>query len=43
LKEAGQVLGPSEFEKIFKFFDKNNNGSISYHEFVETVRGPLSD
>ena len=28
LKENGHTLSPSEFERIFKFFDKNNSGKI---------------
>lgn len=39
LKENGHTLSPSEFERIFKFFDKNNDGRISYDEFLKGVRG----
>lgn len=42
LKEAGIVLSPSEFERVFKFFDKNNDGVVSFPEFVSSIRGPLS-
>jgi Ca2+-binding EF-hand superfamily protein len=36
------VLSPSEFERVFKFFDKNNDGVVSFTEFVSSIRGPLS-
>ncbi len=39
LRENGHVLTPSEFERIFKFFDKNNDGKISYDEFISGLRG----
>jgi calcium-dependent protein kinase len=42
LKENGHSLTPSEFERIFKYFDKNNEGFISISEFVAAVRGELS-
>jgi Ca2+-binding EF-hand superfamily protein len=42
LKENGHTLSPSEFERIFKYFDKNNDGKISYDEFLRGVRGPLN-
>lgn len=42
LKEAGIVLSPSEFERVFKYFDKNNDGVITFPEFVAAIRGPLS-
>ena len=29
LRENGHKLTPSEFERIFKYFDKNNDGKIS--------------
>lgn len=41
LKQNGQNLTPSEFERIFKFFDKNGDGFISISEFVRGVRGEL--
>jgi Ca2+-binding EF-hand superfamily protein len=42
LKENGHTLSPSEFERIFKFFDKNNSGKIDYDEFLRAVRGTLN-
>jgi calcyphosin len=42
LRQAGLKLSPSEFERLFKYFDKNGDGFISYTEFVHGVRGELS-
>ena len=42
LKENGHTLSPSEFERIFKYFDKNNDGFISISEFIRGIRGDLS-
>jgi len=42
LRENGHSLSPSEFERIFKFFDKNNDGRISYDEFLRGLRGELT-
>ena len=42
LKQNGQNLSPSEFERLFKYFDKNNDGFISTSEFIRGVRGELS-
>jgi len=43
LKENGHNLSPSEFERIFKYFDKNNDGKVNYDEFLRGLRGELSD
>ncbi len=43
LKENGHDISPSEFERIFKFFDKDNNGKINYDEFLRAIRGDLND
>jgi hypothetical protein len=42
LRENGQTLSHQETERIFKYFDKNGDGLISFHEFIEGVRGSLS-
>ena len=34
-------LNVAEFERIFKYFDKNGDGVVSYHEFVTAVRGEM--
>lgn len=43
LKENGHNLSPSEYERLFKFFDKNNDGSLDYDEFLRGLRGDLND
>lgn len=43
LKENGHNLSPSEFERVFKYFDRNNDGKITYDEFLNTLRGDLND
>lgn len=42
LRENGHTLSPSEFERIFKYFDKNNDGKISYDEFLRGIRGDMN-
>lgn len=42
LKENGHDITPSEFERIFKYFDKTNNGKIDYNEFLVALRGDLN-
>lgn len=42
LRENGHKLSPSEFERIFKYFDKNNDGRITYDEFLRGVRGDMN-
>jgi Ca2+-binding EF-hand superfamily protein len=42
LKENGLDISPSEFERIFKYFDRNNEGKISYDEFLRGVRGQMN-
>ena len=41
LKENGLDISPSEFERIFKYFDRNNEGKISYDEFLRGLRGQM--
>ena len=42
LKENGHDISPMEFERIFKYFDRNNNGSINYDEFLVAIRGDVN-
>ena len=42
LRENGHVLTPSEFERVFKFFDRNNDGYIDYIDFLSAVRNLMS-
>lgn len=41
LRENGHTLSASEYERVFRFFDKNNDGTINYDEFLLAVRGPM--
>ena len=43
LKENGHDISPSEFERIFKYFDRNNDGKISYDEFLRGIRGEMNE
>ena len=38
LREDGHVLSPSEFERLFKYFDRNNDGVVDINEFFESFR-----
>lgn len=42
IKENGHILSPLELERLFKYFDRNNDDVISYNEFIRAVRGDLS-
>ena len=42
LKQNGQNLSPSEFERLFRYFDKNNDGFVNISEFIQGVRGELN-
>lgn len=43
LRENGHKLNPAEFEKVFKYFDKNNSGRIDYNEFLRAIRGEMNE
>lgn len=43
LKDNGHTLSQHEFERIFKFFDKNNDGILDVQEFMTGIRGNLSE
>lgn len=32
----------SEIRAVFAYFDYDRSGSVSYDEFLQTIRGPLS-
>ena len=36
-------LSKDDFDRIFKYFDRNNDGVIRYDEFLRGIRGPLND
>ena len=43
MKENGHVLSQLEFERLFKYFDRNNDDVINYDEFLRGVRGELNE
>lgn len=43
MKENGHVLSSLEFERLFKFFDRNNDGFVDYDEFLRGIRGELNE
>ena len=43
VKEAGVGLTKTEFDKIFKYFDKNCDDKITYQEFMGFFSGELNE
>jgi hypothetical protein len=43
MKMNGHELSPAEFERLFKYFDRNNSGKINHEEFLHTLRGDLNE
>lgn len=43
LRENGHILSPVDTEQLFKYFDKNHDGKISYDEFLVKLRGDLNE
>lgn len=41
VKESGVDLTATEFNKLFRYFDKNFDDQVSYREFVEFFSVPL--
>jgi len=39
----GHELSPAEFERLYKYFDRNNTGKINHQEFLHTLRGDLNE
>jgi len=42
MRAFGVKLTKAELDEIFKLFDKNNDGSISYEEFIFCIRGAMN-
>lgn len=42
LKDYGIVLKPNELEAVFQYFDRDHNGFITFDEFLQGLRGPMS-
>jgi len=43
LHDYGVHLSDEEFDFIMDFFDKNDDGTISFDEFLVTIRGAMND
>ena len=43
MKMNGHELSPAEFERLYKYFDRNNTGKINHQEFLHTLRGDLNE
>jgi len=43
LKQNGHYLSEAEFEQLFRYFDKNNDGVLTLSELINGVRGNLSE
>lgn len=43
MRESGHALGPADMDRLFKYFDKNRDGRVSYDEFLRAIRGDLND
>ena len=43
LRENGHQLSPLDFDRLFKYFDRNLDGTVSYDEFLRALRGDLND
>ena len=42
LGKYGVYMKPSELDEVFKLFDKNADGKISFDEFIRSVRGEMN-
>ena len=43
IKDYRIDLTDDDMKKLFRIFDRNNNGSIDYDEFVKGVVGDMND
>jgi len=43
MRAFGVKLTKAEIDELFKMFDKNNDGIISYEEFIYGIRGSMPD
>lgn len=42
LRENGHQLSGLDLDRLFKYFDKNHDGTITYEEFMRAIRGDLT-
>lgn len=43
MKDAGLLLTKTEYDNLYKYFDKNCDDQVSFHEFISFFRSQLSD
>ena len=43
LRENGHQLSALDYDRLFKYFDRNLDGKVSYDEFLRALRGDLND
>jgi Ca2+-binding EF-hand superfamily protein len=43
MKECDINLTQAEFDALFKYFDKDNSRDIDFEEFLQGLKGPMSD
>ncbi|XP_046359672.1 calcyphosin-like protein isoform X2 [Haliotis cracherodii] len=43
VKRYGLYMGESDLQLLFKLFDRDGNGSIDFHEFVNQLRTPMTE
>lgn len=43
LRENGHVLSPMDLDRLFRYFDRNRDGRVSYDEFLRGLRGDLNE
>jgi len=43
LKECNINLTKTDYEKIFRYFDSNNDNTVSFVEFIEALTSPLTE
>lgn len=41
MKENGHRLQTLEFQQLYKYFDRNNDGIVDYYNFLIELRGPI--
>lgn len=43
IESHGIEISKADIGGLFKAFDKNGDGEVSYSEFIDAIKGPLSD
>lgn len=43
MKDSGLLLTKTEYDNLYKYFDKNYDDQVSFHEFISFFRSQLSE